>query len=229
MKHVFISAAVAALIGVAYYTESSAPKSVFLYEMSEEEIAYMRFISQEGRNTYDRNEFFYRLQVFAENYNKNKAHNELGLGYTLGINQFSDFTHEEYKQVLGLMPRKLQRQAFSQEPVVFEGPSSVDWRTKGAVNDVQNQGQCGSCWAFSATAAIEGALAIKNGELAKLSEQQLVDCDSNSNGCNGGLMDYAFSYVIDNGQESESDYPYAAKNQDCAYDSLAATSEISAY
>ena len=65
-------------------------------------------------------------------------------------------------------------------------PASVDWRTKGAVNPVKNQGQCGSCWAFSATAAVEGAYAIKTGNLLSLSEQQLVDCDTQSQGCNGG-------------------------------------------
>ena len=65
-------------------------------------------------------------------------------------------------------------------------PTSVDWRTKGIVNPVKNQGQCGSCWAFSATAAVEGANAIKTGTLLSLSEQQFVDCDKRSQGCNGG-------------------------------------------
>ena len=75
------------------------------------------------------------------------------------------------------------------EPVEYDAsslPASVDWRTKGAVNAVKDQGQCGSCWAFSATAAVEGAYAIKTGNLLSLSEQQLVDCDTQSQGCNGG-------------------------------------------
>jgi hypothetical protein len=108
MKYIAVSAAVAALLGVAYYTETSAPKGAFLAEMSEEEIEFMRFMSKFGRNTSDRKEYLTRLQIFAENYNKNKAHNASGAGYTLGINQFSDFTHEEYRQVLGYIPRKTE-------------------------------------------------------------------------------------------------------------------------
>jgi cathepsin F len=87
---------------------------------------------------------------------------------------------------------------------------SVDWRTKGAVNPVQNQGMCGSCWAFSSTAAIEGAHFLKTGQLLKLSEQQFVDCDKQSSGCNGGLEIWAFQYAKSNPLELETDYPYKA-------------------
>lgn len=93
---------------------------------------------------------------------------------------------------------------------------SVDWRAKGAVNPVQDQGQCGSCWAFSTTAAIEGAHKIKSGQLLKLAESQFVDCDKKDAGCNGGLETQAMTYAKSNAIELEKDYPYVAKTRKCS-------------
>jgi C1A family cysteine protease len=136
--------------------------------------------------------------------------------YVVGHNQFSTLTKQEFKRNLGKKP------AMDHDSVTELATSNltgaVDWRTKGAVNPVQNQGQCGSCWAFSSTAAMEGAHFIATGKLLKLSEQQFVDCDTQSSGCNGGLEMWAFQYAKSNPLELETDYPYTARTGKCHAD-----------
>ena len=133
----------------------------------------------------------------------------------MGINQFTDLTPQEFKAqyVSGLQGKVESSGCGSFSSSASGAPSAIDWRNKGAVTSVKDQGQCGSCWTFSATGAIEGAWAISKGQLIDLSEEQLVECAGlkyGSMGCNGGQMDGAFKYVIEHGQCALSSYPYTS-------------------
>lgn len=143
------------------------------------------------------------------------------VGYKVGENHIADLPFSEYRKLNGFK-RALGDGRFPRNSTTFmpplnlrDVPEQVDWRDKGLVTPVKNQGMCGSCWAFSATGALEGQHARKQGSLVSLSEQNLVDCSKKygNMGCNGGLMDQAFQYVKDNqGIDTENSYPYKAKN-----------------
>ena len=157
-----------------------------------------------------------RFQIFRTNLRSIITHNlDHRQNFTMGINQFTDLTPQEFKDqyVSGLkidVTSSGCKTFLSSAPGV---PASIDWRTKGAVTSVKDQGQCGSCWSFSATGAVEGAVAILTSKLIDLSEQELVDCAGlkyGSMGCNGGQMDGAFKFIIENGQCSLSSYPYTS-------------------
>lgn len=171
-----------------------------------------------------------RMKIWIDNHRFIYQHNKKNLSYKLGHNHFSDLTHDEFQKLNKLgeyfpgivktnkkFADKTEEAEMTRVARRLQGvPDSIDWREKGAVTPVKNQGACGSCWSFSTTGAIEGASFLKTGNLVALSEQNLVDCDSVDLGCNGGLMDQAFQYVeTAKGLCSEEDYPYEAVQNEC--------------
>lgn len=166
----------------------------------------------------------YRKSVFMMNLAKINAHNaDKTQTYTMGINQFSDLTQDEFVSTyLGASVNKkftdgTEGRTLVDSPIVGD----VDWTSVGKVTEVKNQGGCGSCWAFSAVGAIESAYLIQKGATLNLAEQQLVDCSRSygNNGCGGGWMDSAFAYVRDHGLVQTSQYAYVARDQTCKIDS----------
>jgi C1A family cysteine protease len=166
------------------------------------------------------NDFASMLQKFANNDDFIESHNSQKSTYTLGHNQFSGMSYEEWLNYvrlgLGAPEKEAAPNVHTAPKDVSSTPTSVDWTTKtGVVTPVKDQGNCGSCWSFSATGALEGAYAQKYAQTSSwtgFSEQELVSCNTvTDSGCNGGLMDRAFSYVERNGGLcSEAAYPYTS-------------------
>ena len=230
MKTAASIAALAALGLVAVNYSSSEGSQLFLSErITEEEMAYMRYVTEWGKSYGTKAEFQFRMEQFKKTMAKiaehesNDAHKS-----TVGLNQFSDWTHEEYKKLLGYKARE----NVSAEPELLDTSNladEMDWRSKGAVTPVKNQGQCGSCWAFSTTGAVEGAMFLSSGTLQSYSEQQLVDCSKQNNGCNGGLMDYAFQYIETNPLMLEGDYAYTARKGTCKYEASKGVGKVKGF
>ncbi|XAR74023.1 Actinidain [Bertholletia excelsa] len=194
---------------------------------SDEEVMgiYRDWLAKHGKAYNGLGEVEKRFEVFKDNLRFIDEHNAQNRTYKVGLNRFADLTNEEYRSMYLGTKTDARRRFFkakgaSQRYAVRAGdslPKSVDWRESGAVAPIKDQGDCGSCWAFSTVAAVEGINKIATGELIQLSEQELVDCDKAYNaGCNGGLMDYAFEFIIRNGgMDTEEDYPYKGIDDQC--------------
>jgi len=183
--------------------------------------------------TYALGEEAARFGIFIENVNKITKNNQENSEVKFAINKFADLTASEFKAIYASGSRA-QPNADQKKAVKFNLadplPDQVDWRDKGAVTPVKDQGQCGSCWTFSATGAIEGFYAINQGKLLSFSEQQIVDCDTEEDeGCNGGWHYLAIEYAGNNGLELETDYPYTARDGKCKYDSSKAVKTNKGY
>ncbi|XP_054785261.1 senescence-specific cysteine protease SAG39-like [Prosopis cineraria] len=181
-----------------------------------------QWMVQYGRVYKDPQEKEKRFNIFKQNVEYIEGFNIAGAKpYKLGINQFADLSNEEFtasrNRFKGHMCSSISRTPSFKYANVTDVPSSVDWRKQGAVTPVKNQGQCGCCWAFSAIAATEGIIKLSTGKLISLSEQELVDCDTGvDQGCEGGLMDDAFKFIIKNkGITSEANYPYKGVDGTC--------------
>ena len=189
------------------------------------ELKYMNHLAQFGKNMGSIEEFNARHSVFASLDQFIEEHNAEGHNYVLGHNQFSDWTHAEYRSMLGYQEVNENVEYTTYDESLTA--SSVNWVEAGAVTPVKDQGQCGSCWSFSSTGALEGEHFIKTGDLLSFSEQQLVSCSTLNLGCNGGNQSLAFRYWKTHKAELESVYPYVSgdgSNPDCAYDAASATS-----
>jgi C1A family cysteine protease len=192
---------------------------------------FVEFMHKHGK-TYAHDEFYHRFAIFKANVDKYDAHNAKGLSYTLGVNKFSDLTGDEFSALYkGLNVPRIRVVKNTKTLSTVGVPTSIDWVAKGAVTDVKDQGQCGSCWSFSSTGSLEGLFFLNTGSLGGIepdgtgdwtkegfSEQNLVDCSQSygNQGCDGGLMDDAFQYVAANGIDLEANYPYTAEDGSCS-------------
>ncbi|KAI0495917.1 hypothetical protein KFK09_022224 [Dendrobium nobile] len=200
------------------------------------EVRYQQWMAQYGRVYKDPIEKARRFNIFKANAEYiDSANANAGRKYRLALNQFADFTNDEFSSSRnGFVDLSIVSNAESTSEFrygdVKDVPDAVDWRSKGAVTPVKDQGHCGCCWAFSAVAATEGITKISTGNLISLSEQELVDCDTNGNdhACKGGTMDGAFDFIIKNGGiTTEANYPYLGTNGTCNTQK-AATAEAAA-
>lgn len=215
---------------IDYNTQHNTPKVI----RSDNEVMsiYKLWLKKHGKEPSNSLGEQSRFEIFKDNLRFIDEHNAATNSHTykLGLNRFADLTNDEYRSIfLGtrmdgkrkFMKRKAAAAVTASNKSggidsVDELPESVDWREKGAVSSIKDQGYCGSCWAFSTVAAVEGINQIVTGDLITLSEQELVECDTYNAGCNGGLMDDAFEFIIRNGGlDTEDDYPYTADDGKC--------------
>jgi len=213
---------------------SCSVSSVSAVSESSAQSEFSNFVKRYNKQ-YSHEEFFPRFATFKQNLNKIEQHNAGNHTYTLGVNEFADLTFDEFHAKMTGYNRRDQSYLRSKNTVqlpIKDLPASVDWSAAGAVTPIKNQQQCGSCWSFSTTGSVEGAWFLAGNALVSLSEQQLVDCSTaqGNQGCNGGLMDDAFQWIISNkGICSEDSYPYTATGPNTCQTTCESVAHIDSY
>jgi len=185
------------------------------FELLEEE--FQDFINKYHKNYSSEEEYQQRLVIYKENSELVRAHNSLNLEWTLGINEFSDMTFEEFKELYLSSYYGYTRNTEIEEENFSDIPTAVDWRKKGAVTPVQTQGPCESGYAFASVGAIEGVWFLAGHSLIACSAQEVLDCSKSygNHQCAGGFNDFAFNFAIKYGLVTEQKYPYTATNSTC--------------
>lgn len=230
-----LSFGLALLVGFAWSYHGSVAQSSSAHGLSQVllpqdisqsgnvEAMFGAWIVSHGKQYASELELELRLKNFKASLEQIRSHRAEEAGYELGLTEFADMTHDEFLEHFRLREsQKLMAEECSAtdrataKVMVASGvqlPAEIDWRTRGGVSPVKNQGKCGSCWTFSTTGAIEAHLLLKTKRFVSLSEQELLDCAKayDNNGCNGGLPSHAFQYIIENGGLStDKAYPYEA-------------------
>jgi C1A family cysteine protease len=187
---------------------------------------FQEFVEVHNKHYSTIEEYMERFRVFEKNYNNielMQMSSDETQTFSLGITKYSDMTTQEFRSTYLNLKISLKDIVRTRSELSFldynVAPDSHDWRSQGAVGPVKDQGSCGSCWAFSSVANLEGLNYLKTKKFQTFSEQQLVDCDKVDEGCNGGLMENAFQYLQQNGGiELSKDYPYKARDGQCRFD-----------
>ncbi|CAG9319525.1 unnamed protein product [Blepharisma stoltei] len=200
---------------IALTSSNSSSPGLQQFQLEVEE--FNHFLARHNKLYSTAEEYARRFKVFRDNSAFIRIHNSQAGSWVLKANQFADVSFAEFKSLyLGTKAQAHYTKRVAEENNVVI-PDAIDWREAGAVTKVKNQGICGGCWAFSTTGAVEGAWFLANHTLVSLSEQELIDCSRSygNEGCNGGLMDYGFEFVIQNGLTTEKHYKYTGRDGIC--------------
>nr|XP_018896481.1 PREDICTED: cathepsin L1-like [Bemisia tabaci] len=217
------------------YLPPVAPQKVYYGSLDANAVKslFNEFTREYGKRYENLKEKEERLRIFSENLKRYDAMNAEEQGTAVyGIDEFSDMTVEEFSNkmlTLNINSYKKRLGEKYDDPSLkhVKAPKNFDWREKGGVTPIKDQGACGSCWAFSTVANIEGLYFNKYKKLVNLSEQQLVDCEKNSDGCRGGWMASAVEYLAEaGGLQDEDSYPYMAVDQVCQFDKTKVVAEV---